>query len=66
MTNQTNYLMETYKRLPVSFEKGEGVWLFDKNGNKLQARYYWNYVLNLEKTEEDLKKKIDKKLIKGL
>jgi len=34
MTNQTDYLMETYKRLPVSFDKGEGVWLFDKNGNK--------------------------------
>ena len=34
MTNQTDYVMETYKRLPVSFDKGEGVWLFDKNGNK--------------------------------
>jgi len=27
-------LLDTYKRLPVSFEKGEGVWLFDKQGNK--------------------------------
>ena len=27
-------LLDTYKRLPVSFEKGEGVWLFDKHGNK--------------------------------
>ncbi len=34
MTEQINYLMETYKRLPISFEKGEGIWLFDKNGNK--------------------------------
>ena len=29
-----NSLLNTYKRLPVSFEKGEGVWLFDKFGNK--------------------------------
>ena len=33
---------------------------------KIQARYYWNYVLNLEKAEKDLKEKIKKKLIKGL
>ena len=33
---------------------------------RLQARYYWNYVLKLEKTEEDLKKNIEKKLIKVL
>ena len=25
------------------------------NDNKIQARYYWNYVLSLEDTEEDLK-----------
>ena len=37
-----------------------------KNGNKIQARYYWNYVLNLEKTEDELKKIIEKKLVKGL
>ena len=29
-----NSLLNTYKRLPVSFVKGEGVWLFDKLGNK--------------------------------
>jgi tetratricopeptide (TPR) repeat protein len=42
---------------------GDALW---KNGNKLQARYHWNYVLNLEKSKEDLKKTINKKLIKGL
>ena len=42
---------------------GDVLW---KNGNKLQARYYWNYVLNLEKTEKELKKIIDTKLTKGL
>tara|TARA_B100000767_G_scaffold52489_1_gene47943 strand:+ start:777 stop:2471 length:1695 start_codon:yes stop_codon:yes gene_type:complete len=47
----------------VNDHYGDVLW---KNGNELQARYYWNYVLNLEKTEEDLKKIINKKLIKGL
>ena len=35
------------------------------NGEKLQARYYWNYVLNLEETENDLKDKIRKKILYG-
>ena len=35
------------------------------NGEKLQARYYWNYVLNLEETENDLKDKIRKKILHG-
>ena len=47
----------------VNDHYGDVLW---KNGNKIQARYYWNYVLNLKKTEEDLKKIINKKLIKGL
>ena len=36
------------------------------NNNTLQARYYWNYVLKLEKTEEKLKKEIEHKLLFGL
>ena len=32
------------------------------NGEKLQARYYWKYVLELEDVEEDLKNKIMKKI----
>ena len=47
----------------VNDHYGDVLW---KNGNEIQARYYWNYVLNLEKTEEDQKKIINKKLIKGL
>ena len=27
-------LMATYSRLPVTFEKGEGVWLWDTNGKR--------------------------------
>ena len=37
-----------------------------ENGNKIQARYYWNYVLGLKKTEKKLKKIIEKKLIFGV
>jgi predicted acetylornithine/succinylornithine family transaminase len=29
-----NFLMNTYKRLPVTFEKGEGAYLYDENGKK--------------------------------
>ena len=36
------------------------------NNNSLQARYYWNYVLKLKKTEKKLKKEIEKKLLFGL
>ena len=42
---------------------GDVLW---KNGNKIQARYYWNYVLGLDATEKDLRKKIQIKLIEGL
>ena len=34
-------------------------------GEKLQARYYWKYVLSLEDTKIDLKNKIMKKIIDG-
>ncbi len=47
----------------VNDHYGDVLW---KNSNKIQARYYWNYVLNLEDTEEDLKKNIKNKLILGL
>ena len=42
---------------------GDVLW---KNGNKMQARYYWKYVLALEDAEEDLKDRIKNKLILGL
>ena len=37
-----------------------------KNNQKIQARYYWNYVLELKDTEKKLKKSIKNKLIFGL
>ena len=47
----------------VNDHYGDVLW---KNGKKIQARYYWNYVLNLEKTKNDLKKSIKNKLMSGI
>ena len=62
-----DYLQNAVRLMPgdpvVNDHYGDVLW---RNGNKIQARYYWNYVLNLEKAEDDLKKNIEKKLIKGL
>ena len=41
----------------------DSLWM---NKKSLQARYYWNYVLKLEKTEEKLKREIEQKLLFGL
>jgi tetratricopeptide (TPR) repeat protein len=62
-----SYLQTAVRLMPgdpiVNDHYGDVLW---KNGNEIQARYYWNYVLNLKKTEESLKKAIEEKLIKGL
>ena len=47
----------------VNDHYGDSLWM---NGKKIQARYYWNYVLNLEETKDDLKIIIKKKMIMGL
>ena len=61
------YLQTALKLMPsdpiVNDHYGDVLW---KNGKEIQARYYWNYVLNLEKAEKDLKEKIEKKITKGL
>ncbi len=41
---------------------GDCLWM---TGNKLQARYYWNYVSKLENATEDQKEKIKKKIFDG-
>ena len=33
-TEMSDYLMQTYARLPVAFVRGEGAWLFDEQGEK--------------------------------
>jgi acetylornithine aminotransferase len=34
MVKMSNFLIPTYNRLPVSFSKGEGAWLWDQSGKK--------------------------------
>ena len=62
-----DYLRNAVSLLPadptVNDHYGDVLW---KTGHKIQARYYWNYVLNLKNTEKDLIDKIELKLIKGL
>ena len=62
-----DYLQLAVKLLPgdpiVNDHYGDVLW---KNGKEIQARYYWNYVLSLEKTEEKLKENVQEKLTKGL
>ncbi len=61
------YLQQALSLMPadpiVNDHFGDVLW---KNGNEIQARYYWNYVLKLEDVDKDLKIKIKEKLIKGL
>ena len=62
-----DYLQLAVRLMPgdpiVNDHYGDVLW---KNGNKIQARYYWNYVLNLEETKDEHVQTIEEKLIKGL
>ena len=61
------YLEKAVKLMPydpiVNDHYGDVLWRLNK---KVQARYFWNGVLKLEDTEEELKKEIEKKLVFGL
>jgi len=63
----SKYLQTAVQIMPsdpvVNDHYGDSLWM---TGEKLQARYYWNYVLNLEKAEDKLKEKIKNKIIFGL
>ena len=62
-----NYLQMAIKLMPadpvVNDHYGDVLW---KNGKKIQARYYWKNVLNLEDTKKELKIKVENKLTLGL
>ena len=47
----------------VNDHYGDILW---KLNRKIQARYFWKSVLNLEETDEKMKKNIENKLFKGL
>ena len=60
-------LQKAVKLMPldpiVNDHYGDILFKLDKN---LQANYFWNYVISLENTEEEMKEKIKKKLIFGI
>ena len=60
-------LQEAVELMPgdpiVNDHYGDILWKLNKN---LQANYFWNYVLNLESTENEMKEKIKKKLLFGI
>ena len=62
-----NYLQVAVQLMPgdpiVNDHYADSLW---QNGDKIQARYYWNYVLQLENSKEELKNNIKNKLISGL
>ena len=62
-----NYLRLAVQLMPadpvVNDHYGDALW---KNGHKIQARYYWKYVLKLKEAEDSLKETIKIKLISGL
>ena len=61
------YLKQAIQLMPndpiVNDHYGDILWKLDR---KLQARYFWESVLNFKTTEDDMKKSILKKLLKGL
>ena len=52
-----------YKRQTVNDHYGDILWQLDR---KIQARYFWQAVLNLDEIEDEMKKSIQNKLIMGL
>jgi tetratricopeptide (TPR) repeat protein len=62
-----NFLKRAVELMPedpiVNDHYGDILWKLDR---KIQARYFWENVLNLEETEDKMKKIIKDKLIEGL
>ncbi len=61
------FLQKAVELLPldpiINDHYADVLWMLNKD---IQARYVWRYILKLEKTEEELKDKINKKLIFGI
>ena len=62
-----NFLKRAVELMPedpiVNDHYGDILWKLDR---KIQARYFWENVLNLKETEKEMKKNISDKLIEGL
>ena len=61
------FLQRAVELLPydpiINDHYGDNLWMLDKN---IQARYIWNNILKLDKTEKKLRDSINKKLIFGV
>tara|TARA_Y100000590_G_scaffold437516_1_gene559253 strand:+ start:1768 stop:3486 length:1719 start_codon:yes stop_codon:yes gene_type:complete len=61
------FLQRAVELLPsdpvINDHYADALWMLNKN---IQARYFWNYVLQLDETEQKLKDTINKKLIFGI
>ena len=64
--NAEKFLIQAVQLMPddpiVNDHYGDILWMLDR---KLQAKYFWNSVLKLKDTKEEMKKDIQKKLIYG-
>ena len=62
-----NFLRRAVELMPedpiVNDHYGDILWKLDR---KIQARYFWKNVLNLEEADDEIKKNIEDKLIEGL
>ena len=65
--NAEKFLKKAVELMPsdpiVNDHYGDVLW---KLGRKIQARYYWNNTLKLDDVEDEMKKNILKKIIKGV
>ena len=61
------YIKKAVELMPedptVNDHYGDILWKLNRN---IQARYFWNYVLGLDDTDEDVREKINIKIIEGL
>ena len=66
-TEAEKYIKKAVELMPedptVNDHYGDILWKLNRN---IQARYFWNYVLSLDDTDEDIKKNINIKILEGL
>ena len=66
-TDAEKYLQRAVEILPsdpvINDHYADILWMLNKN---MQARYFWKYVLGLDTTDQELKDKINKKIIFGV
>jgi len=66
-TEAEKFLKKAVELIPfdpiISDHYADTLWMLDK---KIQARYFWKSILNIDTAEEKLKKNVTKKLIFGI